>query len=565
MKKTFSLVAVALLAGAAFAEVTDGDYIIQDVATGKYLGGANTWGTQASLLEHGTRFTVTKLSDGVYNLDSHTYNKATEHFFSGTFVDGAATSIYFTSKGDNYALSTADGSAFVGSDGNVVANTYDSESAIQWKFVSLADAVAAFKDATEENPVDATFLIKNASVSRNLYNANFEAAWLGSPKINGSETVQSCIEVFNTNFDVYQEISVPNGTYQLTCQGYYRGGSVDAAVSAHAASSEASNAILYANEEGVALVSIFSENKSEAEGGYATSTTEGFIPNTQDNASACFAAGGYANGKVTVVVTNGKLRVGVKKTETINQDWTAFDNFELYCIGLSSLAEIQEVFNKMVATADSLAALPMAPTVLANLQAATATPEQTADAYNAAIETLNAAIQDAELSVMKYDNSEGRDVTAIAPSTWTGATGTYSALSIAERYNAYVYAGDVMTQTISGLVPGASYSITIKAAASTTTSRDNIADAQTGEELTAVYANAGLQYIPVVGRLAVDASEVGQYTVVGTVGKDGTPILIEWNANPDLSQSAFGPAFGDLTERIIQEAYTKPNTRNEYW
>lgn len=50
-----------------------------------------------------------------------------------------------------------------------------------------------------------------------------------------------------------------------------------------------------------------------------------------------------------------------------------------------------------------------------------------------------------------------------------------------------------------------------------------------------------------------------------SVGKDGTPILIEWNANPDLSQSAFGPAFGDLTERIIQEAYTKPNTRNEYW
>ncbi len=50
-----------------------------------------------------------------------------------------------------------------------------------------------------------------------------------------------------------------------------------------------------------------------------------------------------------------------------------------------------------------------------------------------------------------------------------------------------------------------------------------------------------------------------------SVGQDGTPILIEWNANPDLSQSAYGPAFGDLTERIIQECYQNKNTRNEYW
>ncbi|MBE6331504.1 MAG: hypothetical protein E7070_04295 [Bacteroidales bacterium] len=524
MKKTFSLVAVALLSSAAFAEVTDGDYIIQDVATGKYLGGANSWGTQASLLEHGTRFTVTKLSEGVYTLDSHTYNSAANHFFSGTFVDQPSTSIYFTSKGDNYALSTSDGAAFIGSaDGNVVDNSSDTETAIQWKFVSLADAVAAFKDATEENPVDATFLIKNASVSRNLYSPKFEAAWLGDPTINGGQTVQSCIEMFGKNFDVYQEISVPNGTYQLTCQGYYRSGSVDAAVAAHAASTEASNAILYANEEGIALVSIFSENKSEADGGYSTSTTEGFIPNSHDNASACFAAGGFANGKVTVVVTNGKLRVGVKKTETIDQDWTAFDNFELYCIGLSSLAEIQDVFAKMVATADSLAALPMAPTVLANLQAATATPEQTAEAYNAAIETLSAAIQDAELSVMKNDNSEGRDVTAIAPAAWTAVQG-----SDAEK-KAYLtgwqtwggsafQSGKVIYQSIDGLVPGAAYDVQFYAVA-------NVAwiTAATGEGIAQVYANGATYDINVIGQTGcTPASDEYLYEFKNvTVGKDG--------------------------------------------
>lgn len=49
------------------------------------------------------------------------------------------------------------------------------------------------------------------------------------------------------------------------------------------------------------------------------------------------------------------------------------------------------------------------------------------------------------------------------------------------------------------------------------------------------------------------------------VGKEGNPIFIEWNANPDLSQTAYGPAFGEHTERIIHETYTKKNSRNEYW
>lgn len=49
------------------------------------------------------------------------------------------------------------------------------------------------------------------------------------------------------------------------------------------------------------------------------------------------------------------------------------------------------------------------------------------------------------------------------------------------------------------------------------------------------------------------------------VSENGEPLFIEWNTNPDLSQSAFGPAFGDLTERILKEIYTKKNTRHNYW
>ncbi len=49
------------------------------------------------------------------------------------------------------------------------------------------------------------------------------------------------------------------------------------------------------------------------------------------------------------------------------------------------------------------------------------------------------------------------------------------------------------------------------------------------------------------------------------VGENGEPVFIEWNANPDLSQSAYGPAFGENTERVISEIIHKPNTRHQYW
>ncbi|MCR5657842.1 MAG: hypothetical protein K6G25_00780 [Bacteroidales bacterium] len=41
----------------------------------------------------------------------------------------------------------------------------------------------------------------------------------------------------------------------------------------------------------------------------------------------------------------------------------------------------------------------------------------------------------------------------------------------------------------------------------------------------------------------------------------GDPVLIEWNSNPGLSQSAFGPGFGKYTERIIRELWPRKNTR----
>ena len=49
------------------------------------------------------------------------------------------------------------------------------------------------------------------------------------------------------------------------------------------------------------------------------------------------------------------------------------------------------------------------------------------------------------------------------------------------------------------------------------------------------------------------------------IQENGEPVLIEWNARPVLSQSAFCSGMGDYTERIIRELWPRKNTRHPDW
>lgn len=44
------------------------------------------------------------------------------------------------------------------------------------------------------------------------------------------------------------------------------------------------------------------------------------------------------------------------------------------------------------------------------------------------------------------------------------------------------------------------------------------------------------------------------------IDQDGKPVMIEWNRAPDLSQTAHGPAFGEMTEEIVRYAQTQPDS-----
>ncbi len=299
------------------SEIIDGtDYYIVNAATGMFLGGANSWGTQASLIEHGIPFTATAGED-VYTLDSHTYNNANDHFFNGTYVDGGSTNLYISSLGEGkFSISTANGSAFVSAfaGSTVVSNTAantDSPLA-QWYFLSKKDRDKALAAATDANPVDATYYIKEANISRNLAaNGYNDHAWLGLSTGGSQDNINFVAQVWNGAVEVSQTIeNIPNGTYTLTMQGFTSGTDVKL----HANDVEVE---IRPNDSGVTSCS---------------------------GASQLFAAKEYPN-TLNVTVTDRTLTISLSGDCTAGK-WLCYDNFELYMTGYTATTGITATIDK---------------------------------------------------------------------------------------------------------------------------------------------------------------------------------------------------------------------------
>ena len=91
-------------------------------------------------------------------------------------------------------------------------------------------------------------------------------------------------------------------------------------------------------------------------------------------------------------------------------------------------------------------------------------------------------------------------------------------------------------------------------------SSDNIDKTDTGIVLKGYQLPSYDKAIEMVKRLHL---KLPFFNIVGwdvAIQEDGEPVLIEFNTNPGLSQSAFGSGMGDYTERIIRELWPRPNT-----
>lgn len=91
-------------------------------------------------------------------------------------------------------------------------------------------------------------------------------------------------------------------------------------------------------------------------------------------------------------------------------------------------------------------------------------------------------------------------------------------------------------------------------------SKDNIESTDTGIKLEGYQLPSYDKAIQMVKRLHL---KLPFFNIVGwdvAIQEDGEPVLIEFNTNPGLSQSAFGSGMGEYTERIIRELWPRPNT-----
>lgn len=290
-------------------EIADGrEFWIMNAATGKYLGGANNWGTRASIIEHGIPFMAIEAGEGIYKLDSYTNNGGDSHFLAiadgAPWIDQPATEIQLIPNsngsfclkiGDNYLKANG---------GNTLVDwtTADAKDPFaQWYFLSKTNRISMLEEGLDN---DATFFIKDYNFSRNntqYADWKFEA----SNKDNAGDASNYCVESYRALFNMSQTLGLPNGTYKLTAQGFYR-----------------------VESEGEGDLPVFFANDQEKEFILREGTE-----NSMTEASNSFSIGKYKIEPITVVVTDHTLKIGAKNDSRTNL-WCIWDNFELEAVSL---------------------------------------------------------------------------------------------------------------------------------------------------------------------------------------------------------------------------------------
>lgn len=319
LKHLLALAAIAAC-GTANAQVEAGDYFFQNVESGAFLNGANDWGTKASATKHGQKMTVAVSGSG-YTIDSHISNGGDNHFIAAgdnTYADAAAAVHTFELQSDGtYAIKDTNGKYLVQNDGTKVNFAGASvTNAAKWNLISMADVETLMGTATVQAPVDATYYIGDANFSRNnQYYNNWVWAWGESNNKQNHNKAgnndNNVVESFHAQFSLTQTLTVPNGIYAVTAQGFYRQDGTD----------NENLPYFFANDE---KVNVPAKTGSE---------------NSMANASTSFTGGLYTIDPIYVQVTDGTLKVGVSN---MNNDalWVIFDNFEMKYYGDVTIAEV---------------------------------------------------------------------------------------------------------------------------------------------------------------------------------------------------------------------------------
>ena len=212
--------------------------------------------------------------------------------------------------------------------------------------INLAINALKIQDGSDDKPAPFTWAIKNPDFADGTKN------WTLVNKGTNPGVQYQVMEGYNGNFDVYQDIeNLPEGTYVVKCQGFYRYGWPDGAAKAWQADSTAYNGRLYANRDTVGLKSIIlidgiaTSASGDAWKSFVDSVsvvgeqTTYYIPDQRITANERFMQEAYPNEVYTYVDASGKLRIGFCNNNTVSGDWTTAGYFELFYLGTESSHE----------------------------------------------------------------------------------------------------------------------------------------------------------------------------------------------------------------------------------
>lgn len=202
---------------------------------------------------------------------------------------------------------------------------------------------------SDDNPIDMTSLIVNSTFDT----IGDFTGWEGD-SFGAGGTTSNCAERYNMNYNTYQDLlGLPAGTYKLTVAGFYRRGSIanDYKLSLDPEADQQLYAYLYAQSEDLEYKAPImplmggAMPGSEAPGGVDVGENSGLsVPNSMADFTAWKEAGYYLptekyNTVIFKVGESGKARIGVKKEEKIDPDWSIFDDFTLTYYGADSKLE----------------------------------------------------------------------------------------------------------------------------------------------------------------------------------------------------------------------------------
>ena len=362
-----------------------GEFYLYNVATGLWLQNNNTvkdgWATAVNVGTRGLPITLEKTGPKTFKLRST--------FRGGNGVSnkiGDAGLLYWDMPAENvgaWDISPADNfqsihgywlecdAMVLGADNNLLTTDKDKNSV--WQLVTREERIADAKaKASVEHPVDVTWLIDapDLATKNTTYKLDFTAAtntehstYQGGWNIVKANTIQ---EFWNTQtFNYHQTINgLPNGTYKFSVRGYYRDGSSETrdytmygyGAEKFANGTEQLRATYYANGTSAPIMSLYAGAKTAPEEGFSfQAEREGgqgsglYVPNTPHEANYALWKGNYQNAEITVTVTDGTLKFGVRKEAGVVDDWCVISDFSLKYLGSKVLQTAEEALKGLKA------------------------------------------------------------------------------------------------------------------------------------------------------------------------------------------------------------------------